>query len=216
MRCLLADAEAAGALLALASPVQGGWIEDDGIVLAVGGREPVRLKAALVINAAGLAATAVAATLDGFPAAMIPSAYYAKGSYFGLSGRAPFSRLVYPLPEPGGLGVHLTLDLGGQARFGPDVEWIAAPDYQVSPARAADFYAAIRRYWPGLADAALVPAYAGVRPKISGPDEAAADFLIQGQAEHGVRGLVNLFGIESPGLTAALAIGEYVDGLLAA
>jgi L-2-hydroxyglutarate oxidase LhgO len=144
------------------------------------------------------------------PAAHIPKLHRAKGNYYSLSGRSPFTHLIYPVPEPGGLGVHLTLDLGGQARFGPDVEWVEALDYRVDAARATSFYASIRRYWPGLADGALQPAYAGIRPKLSGPGEPAADFVIQTPAEHGVRGLVNLFGIESPGLTAALAIGEQV------
>jgi L-2-hydroxyglutarate oxidase LhgO len=166
-----------------------------------------------VINAAGLSATQVARCIEGFPQQHCPTPHYAKGNYYALAGRAPFSRLIYPLPEPGGLGVHLTLDLGGQARFGPDVEWLPetwaeAPDYDVDPCRSEGFYAEVRRYWPQLQDGALSPAYSGVRPKISGPDDPAADFLIQGPQEHGVPGLVNLFGIESPGLTACLAIAD--------
>lgn len=224
MLALLGDAERAGAALALCSPLLRGSIETgsaggkEGIVLETGGAEPLRLRAGLVINAAGLSAPRVAGALAGFPAAHLPRAYYAKGNYYALAGRAPFSRLVYPLPEPGGLGVHLTLDLGGQARFGPDVEWPAdpgvEPDYRVDPARADGFYAEVRRYWPGLRDGALAPAYAGIRPKIAGPGEAAADFVLQGPAEHGVPGLINLFGIESPGLTASLAIAERVAALL--
>jgi L-2-hydroxyglutarate oxidase LhgO len=140
----------------------------------------------------------------------VPPLHLAKGNYFSLSGRAPFSHLIYPVPEPGGLGVHLTLDLAGQARFGPDVEWVSALDYRVDPARSASFYGAIRRYWPALPDGALHAAYAGIRPKLSGPHEPARDFMIQTEAEHGVPGLVNLFGIESPGLTSALAIAERV------
>ncbi|MFC5302763.1 NAD(P)/FAD-dependent oxidoreductase [Azospira restricta] len=216
MLALLGDAERDGALLALHSPVAGGRIEADGIVLEVGsGSDTTQLKARLVVNAAGLAATQVARRLIGFPPEHCPTPHYAKGNYYGLAGRAPFSRLIYPLPEPGGLGVHLTLDLGGQARFGPDVEWlpggwIDAPDYAVDPQRSTGFYAEVRRYWPGLPDGALAPAYCGVRPKISGPQDPAADFLIQGPQTHGVRGLVNLFGIESPGLTSALAIADAV------
>jgi L-2-hydroxyglutarate oxidase LhgO len=136
-------------------------------------------------------------------------------NYFTLAGRAPFSHLIYPVPEPGGLGVHLTLDLGGQAKFGPDVQWVDSPeDVTVNPSRAEAFYTAVRKYWPQLQDGALQPGYAGIRPKISVPDDPAADFMIQGPAVHGVPGLVNLFGIESPGLTASLAMGEWVAGLL--
>ena len=144
------------------------------------------------------------------PSQSIPRGYLCKGNYYGLQGHAPFGRLIYPVPEPGGLGVHLTLDLGGQARFGPDVEWVEREEYDVDLSRADGFYAAIRRYWPDLPDGALVPGYAGIRPKISGPNEPAADFAVLGQETHGVPGLVNLFGIESPGLTASLAIGDLV------
>lgn len=227
MLSLLADAEAAGATLALRSPVVAGRIEDGGIVLDVGGAEPVRLGCRRLVNAAGLGAIRLAAALDGFPAAALPRPYLAKGNYFALNGaRAPFSRLIYPVPEDGGLGVHLTLDLAGQARFGPDVEWlpadhpaVAAPeriDYRVDPARGEAFYAAIRRYWPDLPDGALVPAYSGVRPKISGPGRPAADFLVQGPAAHGVPGLVNLLGIESPGLTSCLALADLAAAALEA
>ena len=145
------------------------------------------------------------------PAGMhVPPLHLAKGNYYGLARRAPFSRLIYPVPEPGGLGVHLTIDLAGQARFGPDVEWVDGIDYRVDAARSASFYASIRRYWPALPDDALQPAYSGIRPKLSGPGEAARDFVLQGEDVHGVKGLINLFGIESPGLTSALAIGEAV------
>jgi L-2-hydroxyglutarate oxidase LhgO len=156
----------------------------------------------------------VAGAIEGFPAACVPAGRLARGCYFTLSGRSPFSRLVYPVPVDGGLGVHLTLDLAGQARFGPDVEWIDAVDYTVDPARGVPFEAEIRRYWPGLPQGALQPAYAGIRPKLSGPGEPAADFLIQGPADHGANGIVNLFGIESPGLTSSLAIAAYVVDLL--
>ena len=155
-------------------------------------------------------AQAVARTIDGMPADKIPPLFLAKGNYFSLSVRSPFSRLVYPMPAPGGLGVHLTLDLAGQARFGPDVEWVETIDYDVDPRRAESFYAAIRTYWPDLPDGALQPAYAGIRPKIARPGGSSTDFLIQTERDHGVRGLVNLFGIESPGLTASLAIAEEI------
>jgi len=145
----------------------------------------------------------------------VPPSYYAKGNYFTLAGRSPFSRLIYPVPEAAGLGVHLTIDLGGQAKFGPDVQWVeSADDLVVDPARGDAFYAEVRKYWPDLKDGALLPGYAGMRPKIQAPDEPAKDFLIQGPAVHGMAGLVNLFGIESPGLTSSLAIGEYVSRLL--
>lgn len=169
-----------------------------------------------VVNAAGLNALTLAASCPALDSKQLPQAFYAKGNYFTLAGRSPFSRLVYPVPEPGGLGVHLTLDLGGQAKFGPDVQWVDSPDdLTVDPARGQRFYSEVRRYWPELQDGALQPGYAGIRPKISGPGAPAADFVIAGPANHGVAGLVNLFGIESPGLTASLAIGEHVAALLA-
>lgn len=211
MLALLGDAEARGAMLALRSPVQRGHVCDDGrIELEVGGADPMRLAARTVVNCAGLVAPRVARAIEGFPSAKVPGMWFAKGNYYALTGRAPFKRLVYPVPEPGGLGVHVTLDLAGQARFGPDVEWIDAIDYSVDPRRAERFYAAVRRYWPGLRDGALIPGYAGIRPKITPPGEPAADFVIQGAREHGVAGLVNLFAIESPGLTASLALAEEV------
>jgi len=216
MLALLGDAEADGAAIAYRSPLLGADITDDGFLLEVGGDAPMRLACRELVNAAGLNAWDVAAALRGFPAAAIPPRWLAKGNYFTLSGcRAPFSRLIYPAPEDGGLGVHLTLDLAGQARFGPDVEWLgdvapAGIDYRVNPARGDGFYAAIRRYWPALPDGALVPAYAGVRPKLSGPGAPAADFRIAGPADHGVAGLIHLLGIESPGLTSCLAIADIV------
>jgi len=214
MLSYLGEAEEAGAMLALSAPVERGRLEADGVVLEVGGAAPMTLAARLVVNAAGLQAVALARRIDGLEPATVPPAFFAKGNYFALAGRAPFSRLVYPMPEPGGLGGHLTIDLGGQARFGPDVEWVPAPtDYAVDPARCARFYGEIRRYWPALPDGALQPAYAGIRPKLVGPGAPAADFLIQGPAEHGAAGLINLFGIESPGLTASLALADEVARL---
>ena len=214
MLALKGEAEAAGASFAFATPCLGGAAADGGFALAFGGATPMRLRAKVFVNAAGLRAPALARALTGRDARALPQDYLCKGNYFSLAGRAPFSRLIYPVPEAAGLGVHLTLDMGGQAKFGPDVEWIANEDYEVDPARAAPFYAAIRRYWPDLPDAALAPAYAGVRPKITPPGAPAADFRIDGPAAHGVVGLVELFGIESPGLTSALAIGDYVADLL--
>lgn len=216
---LLGDAEAHGASLALRTPIIAAELSAHGHVLHIGGSEPLELAADIVINAAGLNAPALAGHFVGLAAEHLPTAHFAKGNYYALAGKAPFSRLIYPLPEPGGLGVHLTLDLGGQARFGPDVEWLAeyddnAPDYRVCPQRADAFYAEVRRYWPQLREGALSPAYAGIRPKIAGPGQPAADFLIQGPATHGIAGLVNLFGIESPGLTASLAIAERVCATL--
>jgi L-2-hydroxyglutarate oxidase LhgO len=210
MLALRAEAEAHGAVLVFRSPVVRGALRDDGIALEVGGADPMTVLARTVVNSGGIHAPHVAASLAGFPAAHVPRCRYAKGNYYSLSGRAPFSRLVYPMPNQAGLGVHITIDLAGQARFGPDVEWIDRIDYSVDPRRADRFYAAIREYWPGLADGRLEPGYAGIRPKIVGPGEPAADFVIQGPADHGVPGLVNLFGIESPGLTASLPIADEV------
>jgi L-2-hydroxyglutarate oxidase LhgO len=211
MLALLGDAEAAGAMLALCAPVQAGRITPQGIELDVGGDEPMQLRARAVVNSAGLHAPALARRLAGLDAAHIPRDHLAKGCYFSLPGRAPFSRLVYPAPgQSSHLGVHLTLDLGGQARFGPSFEWVDTLDYTVDAAGADHFYAEVRRYWPALPDGVLQPAYAGIRPKITGPGEPAADFRIDGPAVHGVPGLVNLFGIESPGLTSSLAIAELV------
>ena len=214
MLALRGEAEGRGAVMALRSPVLGGRVAGNGVELEVGGAEPMRLAAGIVVNSAGLAAQDFARRLEGFPADRVPPSYYCKGNYFSLSGRSPFTRLIYPAPEAAGLGVHLTLDLAGQARFGPDVEWVEHIDYDVDPRRAQSFYAAIRRYWPGLRDGTLQPAYSGIRPKIQARGEPSRDFLIEGPRDHGVRGLVNLFGIESPGLTAALAIGEHVGELL--
>jgi L-2-hydroxyglutarate oxidase LhgO len=213
MLALQGDAEDQGAMLAFNSPVAGGRATGDGVEIEVGGAEPMRLKCRLVVNAAGLHAPALAHRIAGLPAERVPKAYYAKGNYFTLAGRSPFSRLIYPVPVPGGLGVHITIDLGGQARFGPDVEWIESIDYTVDPHRADKFYAAVRRYWPALKDGAIQPGYAGIRPKIVPPGAPAQDFMVQGPAEHGVAGLINLFGIESPGLTSSLALAEQVRTL---
>ncbi|NMG54468.1 FAD-dependent oxidoreductase [Aromatoleum aromaticum] len=210
MLALLGDAERDGAMFAFGSPVLGGYSDSIGMVLQVGGERESDLRARWVINASGLDAVALGHRLSGPTAEDLPRAWFARGVYFALSGKAPFSRLIYPIPEPGGLGVHLTLDLGGQAKFGPDVEWIDTPAYDVDPARAQRFYAAIRKWWPALEDGRLVPGYAGVRPKIAGPGMPDADFRIDGPSPHGVRGLIHLFGIESPGLTAAMAIGRHV------
>jgi L-2-hydroxyglutarate oxidase LhgO len=212
MLAYLGDAEANGAMLAVNSRLERAIVRKAGIELQVAGAEPILARS--VVNSAGLSAPSVARRIEGYPSARAPRELYAKGNYYTLTRRAPFSRLVYPVPEPGGLGVHITLDLAGQARFGPDVEWVERIDYSVDPNRADRFYAAIRRYWPGLPDGALAPGYAGIRPKISGPGEPAADFVIEGPAQHGVRGLVNLFGIESPGLTASLALADDVAKLL--
>src|SRR5712691_8307102 len=215
MLALRGAAEDHGAAIAFRSPLLAGRIREGGIELEVGGAEPMRLLAQTVVNCAGLFAQDVARSIGGFPGERIPPSHYCKGNYFSLSGRSPFTRLVYPAPEAAGLGVHLTLDLAGQARFGPDVEWIERIDYDVDPRRSEIFYDAIRSYWPGLKDGALQPAYSGIRPKLQARGQPASDFLIQGPADHGVAGLVNLFGIESPGLTASLAIGDAVRDLLA-
>lgn len=217
MLSLQGDLEHAGGLVVGHCGVQR--MGPVGAQLQVVCADGTQLMARSVVNAAGLGACALAAHTEGLAAVHRPQPFWAKGSYFTLAGRSPFSRLIYPAPEPerhlAGLGVHLTLDLGGQAKFGPDVQWVdRADDLLVDPARGGAFYAEVRRYWPGLADGALQPGYAGMRPKISGPDEPAADFRIDGPAVHGVPGLVNLLGIESPGLTSCLAIGEHVAGLL--
>jgi L-2-hydroxyglutarate oxidase LhgO len=207
MLAYLGDAEAHGAMLAFKSRLLGADVVSDGFVLHVGGET---IKTSILINSAGLRAPSVARSIEGYERQRAPGEYYAKGNYYSLARKNPFTRLIYPVPEPGGLGVHVTLDLGGQARFGPDVEWVDRIDYAVDPGRAQRFYAAIRRYWPGLPDGALLPGYSGIRPKTAGPGEPAPDFHVQGAREHGVPGLVHLFGIESPGLTASLALADTV------
>lgn len=210
MLSMRGDIEDAGGSIALGTPFLGAERGGEGFVVRCGGAEPVRIGCRLLVLAAGLGAQAVAGGVEGFPAALIPRRHLAKGSYFALQGKAPFARLVYPLPVHGSLGAHYRRDIGGVARFGPDIEWIDKEDYSVDPARKPHFIEAIRRYWPGLDEAALVPDYAGIRPKIHGPDEAQPDFAILLEDAHGMRGLAALFGIESPGLTSSMAIGEYV------
>lgn len=209
------DLEDHGGFVALNAPVEQVEVRDGGFVIDVGGAEPLTLFADRLINATGLHAPKFARQMRGLDQEHVPQEHFCKGNYYGLPGKSPFGRLIYPLPRTGGLGVHVTVDLGGQCRFGPDTEWIDPGDpdnidYDVELARADVFYDAVRRYWPGLADGALVPGYAGVRPKICGPGEPAADYMIAGPQTHGVGGLVNLFGIESPGLTSSMAIAEEV------
>lgn len=219
MLALVGEIEALGGLVALGAPFLSAAREGQGFRVRTGGADPAEISAPVLVNAAGLTTPEAAAAIEGVPAAAIPRLRFAKGCYFGLTGAAPFRRLVYPAPVDGGLGVHATLDLAGRTRFGPDVEWLpettvaAELDYAVPAERARAFYTAIRRYWPGLPDGALHPDYAGIRPKLSGPGAAPADFVIQGEEAHGLPGLVNLFGIESPGLTASLAIAERVSEL---
>lgn len=216
MLAYLGDAENAGAMCVFRSPVLGGRVTDQGIELEVGGDEPMRIVCSTLVNSAGLFAPSLARSIQGIPADSIPGQYFAKAHYFTLSGRPPFRRLVYPVGHGSWLGVHVTIDLGGQVRFGPDIEWVDAVDYAFDHAREPLFYEAIRRYYPNLADGALQPGYTGIRPKISRKGDPPADFRIDGPERHGIRGLVNLFGIESPGLTASLAIArEVVDRLSA-
>ncbi len=235
MTALQGDLENAGGIVALATAVEKIQFFDQdlgrnnplaGVLYARSAinkgviAESVHIGFKQLINAAGLYAPLLAQRMQGLDAKHVPQAHYAKGNYYSLRGKAPFRHLIYPIPEAAGLGVHLTLDLGGQAKFGPDVQWlqgITDPDkldYSVDPRRADAFYAEVRKYWPGLRDGQLAPSYSGVRPKIVGEGHAGADFVIQAEAVHGIKGLVNLFGIESPGLTSSLAIGEYVVDLL--
>ena len=206
------DLEDRGGVIAFNSPLVAGWIEKDGFLLEVGGAEPTQLAARVLVNSAGLWAQEVARSVEGIPHESIPPRYLAKGCYFTLAGKPPFKRLIYPAPEVkfASLGLHVTVDLAGQVRFGPDVEWIDKIDYDVPADRAAKFYETIRHYYPGLKDGTLQPGYAGVRPKLQQPGGPPADFLIQGPEGHGIANLVNLYGIESPGLTASMAIAEEV------
>ena len=210
MLALEGDAEANGAAVALGSPCLGGAVRDDGIRIDAGGAEPTSLVSDVVVNAAALGAQNVARSIEGLDPAYVPPLHYAKGNYFYLIGRSPFSHLVYPMPSGAWLGVHVGLDLGHRCRFGPDLHWVDTLDYDVDASQIERFYASIRRYYPALRDGALQPDYTGIRPKIYGPGETAPDFVIQGAETHGIDGLVNLFGIESPGLTSSLAIAEEV------
>jgi L-2-hydroxyglutarate oxidase LhgO len=216
MLALQGECEAHGGMIAFHAPVERLSRADAGWEAEVGGAEPATLVVDAVVNAAGLGAQALARATEDYPEERVPRLVLAKGNYFGCIGRPAFSHLIYPAPVDGGLGTHVTLDLAGRMRFGPDVEWIEREVYGVDPRRAESFYASIRRYWPGLPDGALVPDYAGIRPKLTGPGEPAADFVIDGPAEHGLAGLVHLFGIESPGLTASLSIAEDVAERLGA
>lgn len=204
------DMESAGGTLALSSPVLGGRVVDGGFELSVGGKEQMEISCRELINSAGLGAQSVSSSITGIPAESVPPLYLSRGCYFSLSGKSPFSRLIYPLPNNEGLGVHLTLDQAGTARFGPDTEWISSIDYTVDPSRREAFYSSIKEYYPGITSDALQPSYAGIRPKVVGPGSEAGDFVIQGVDVHGIKGLVALYGIESPGLTASMAIGEHV------
>jgi L-2-hydroxyglutarate oxidase LhgO len=215
MLALQGEIEAGGGAVALSTPFEGAEpIAGGGWKVRTGGADPTVLTAARLVTAPGLDAQAVARRIESFPVSAIPKAHFGKGVYFRLSGRAPFARLIYPPPIHGALGTHYRRDLGGQAVFGPDLEFVEAPDYSVDPARAQAFAAYIRKFWPALPDGALQPDYAGVRPKLHGPDEAQPDFRIDGPEAHALDGLAVLFGIESPGLTSSLAIGEEVAARL--
>jgi len=225
MVAIQGDLEDAGGAVAFNAPFEGcRRLQNGQVRIKVGGDEPMELSCKLLVNSAGLVAPHVASLIEGMPTGKIPKAYFAKGNYYSLLGKSPFTRLVYPVPQQAGLGVHATVDLSGQVRFGPDVEWVSfdcphlllseGRHYHVDPERADSFYSEVRKYWPALPDAALVPDYSGIRPKIVGPGEQSADFVVSGPADHGVPGVVNLLGIESPGLTASLAIAEHVEQLL--
>ena len=220
MLSLLGGFEDAGGMIAYQSPLISatplGLNAENGFELEVGGSDGMKIQTKLLINCAGMSAPAVAKKIEGLKQEQIPKAYFAKGNYFSLSGRSPFKHLIYPIPEPGGLGVHLTLDMGGQAKFGPDVEWLDIDteeqvDYTVNPKRAEGFYAAVRRYWPDLKDGSLQPDYSGIRAKIVPPNSPAGDFCFDTPKEHGLAGLFNLYGFESPGLTSSLAIAKYLE-----
>lgn len=221
MLSLLGGFEDAGGMVAYQSPLisakPNGNNAVGGYELEIGGVEGMQIQTKLLINCAGMSAPAIARKIEGLKKDQIPKAYFAKGNYFSLSGKSPFTHLIYPIPEPGGLGVHLTLDMGGQAKFGPDVEWLEIDleeqiDYTVNPKRGESFYEAVRRYWPGLKDNSLQPDYSGVRAKIVPPNAPAGDFCFNGPQDHGLQGLYNLYGFESPGLTSSLAIAKYLEG----
>jgi L-2-hydroxyglutarate oxidase LhgO len=214
MLALEGDLEDRGGVVALNTPIErivqarGGW------QVYFGGADPQSITVDAIVNSAGLGAQKLGRATEGYPPERVPPLFLGKGSYFGFAGKPVFSRLIYPVPIPGGLGVHVTLDMAGRMRFGPDVEWVGEENYDVDATRAAAFYARIRDYWPGLPDNALVPDYCGIRPKLTGPKEPAVDFMIDGPAQHGIPRLVHLFGIESPGLTSALSIAEEVTTYL--
>ncbi|ETD66510.1 dehydrogenase [Pelistega indica] len=214
MLALQGDAENHGAQSVFNSPLLSVDYRDGLFYCQFGGDESIELSCDILINAAGLNAPDLARKINGLNSNYVPPSYYCKGSYFSLSGKSPFKRLIYPMPSESGLGVHLTLDLGGQAKFGPDTQWIDEINYEIDESRSESFYQAIRQYWPNLKDNSLQPAYTGIRPKIVGPDEVAADFVIQGPKQHQLPNLINLFGIESPGLTSSLAIAEYIFEVL--
>ena len=215
MLALRGEIEAAGGAVVTSTPFEGATpLEGGGFEVRAGGADPAVFRARLLVTAPGLSAQAVAAMIEGLPKGTIPPLHYGKGVYFRSTGKAPFARLIYPPPIPGALGTHYRRDLGGQAIFGPDLAFVDSLDYDVDPARAADFYVYVRRFWPGLPDGALTPDYAGIRPKLHGPGEPQPDFRIDGEEIHGLAGLVALFGIESPGLTSSMAIGEEVVALL--
>ena len=209
------DAENAGAQCVFHSPlIHARVLQPEGFEVSFGGSDPITLSCKMLVNAAGLNAPMLANRIEGLDPKFVPQAYMCKGSYFSLQGKAPFRHLIYPVPQRAGLGVHLTLDLGGQAKFGPDTQWITEENYDIDPSRGDSFYEAVRRYWPELRDGALQPDYTGIRPKISGPDEPAADFMISDASHHHINGLVNLFGIESPGITSSLALALHVKSAL--
>ncbi|MBU3565770.1 NAD(P)/FAD-dependent oxidoreductase [Polynucleobacter sp. MWH-HuK1] len=220
MLSLLGGFEDAGGMVAYQSPLISakplGANAQDGFELEIGGADVMKIQTKLLINCTGMSAPAIAKKIEGLAKEQIPKAYFAKGNYFSLSGKSPFKHLIYPIPEPGGLGVHLTLDMGGQAKFGPDVEWLEIDeenqiDYTVNPKRGDGFYEAVRKYWPGLKDNALQPDYSGVRAKIVPPNAPAGDFCFNTPRDHGIEGLFNLYGFESPGLTSSLAIAKYLE-----
>ena len=223
MLSLLGGFEDAGGMVAYQSPLLGakpiGNNAEGGFELTIGGADGMQIQTKLLINCAGLSAPALAQKIEGLSKDQIPKAYFAKGNYFSLSGKSPFSHLIYPIPEPGGLGVHLTLDMGGQAKFGPDVEWLEIEEeghinYTVDAKRGEGFYAAVRQYWPGLKDGSLQADYSGVRAKIVAPNALAGDFYFDGPQQHQLHGLFNLYGFESPGLTSCLAIAQHLEGLV--
>jgi L-2-hydroxyglutarate oxidase LhgO len=220
MLALQGDMEERGGMIAFETPVtrieRVGSLSNGSWRVHFGGQEPGAFEVDAVVNSAGLGAQALGRATDAYPADRVPRLVYAKGNYFTYMGKPAFTRLIYPAPVDGGLGTHVTLDLSGRMKFGPDVEWVDAESYDVDPRRGDSFYAAVRRYWPGLPDGSLVADYAGIRPKLTGPGEPAADFILDGPASHGLPGLVMLFGIESPGLTSSLSIGEAVAEMLAA